>query len=489
MGGGSTTPILMALLCLGEPWGRRDWAPLPPGLGPERPGDTGASVGEELLGRGDGLSPGSDPSTQGPDQTWSICVERGGAHGDSLPGLCWRPWDQVQAGESPQHPLEALFPLGPVNASHGGTYRCYDSPSSDPYLWSQPSDPLHLQVTGVYREPSLSAQPGSLVLLGDRLTLQCRSDAGFGRFALTKDEGSTPPLRLDGQHSPDFPLGRVSHTRGGRYRCYAAHNLSDAWSAPSAPLDILIAGMYRKPSLSAHPGTSVSWGENVTLQCLSEIVLDTFHLFKEGSLAPAQNLRLQDMVAPLQANFTLSPMTSAHNETYRCYTSQSTSPYVLSNPSDPLQLLISGKEPQTWSSGSWSVQGADLRTALGLPWYLSLLIGVSVAFVLLLLLLLFLLIRQRQRHRALMTKNFGENILSSQTPRPLPSPSPCLSPPQQEAESEGPQDVTYAQLNHVTLRQGTMAPPPSQAGEPPAEPSVYATLAIHQPTKDPEPRD
>lgn len=117
MGGGSTTPILMALLCLGEPWGRRDWAPLPPGLGPERPGDTGASDGEELLGRGDGLSPGSDPSTQGPDQTWSICVERGGAHGDSLPGLCWRPWDQVQAGESPQHPL--LPPNQPLSWGRG----------------------------------------------------------------------------------------------------------------------------------------------------------------------------------------------------------------------------------------------------------------------------------------------------------------------------------------------------------------------------------
>lgn len=105
----------------------------------------------------------------------------------------------------------------------------------------------------------------------------------------------------------------------------------------------------------------------MTLQCRSEIVLDTFHLFKEGSLAPAQSLRLQDTTAPLQANFTLSPMTSAHNETYRCYTSQSTSPYVLSNPSDPLQLLISGKEPQPRSSGSWSVQGADdPRAALGL---------------------------------------------------------------------------------------------------------------------------
>ncbi|XP_013854217.2 leukocyte immunoglobulin-like receptor subfamily B member 3 isoform X3 [Sus scrofa] len=396
---------------------------------------------------------------------------------------------------------EALFPLGPVNASHGGTYRCYDSPSSDPYLWSQPSDPLHLQVTGVYREPSLSAQPGSLVLLGDRLTLQCRSDAGFGRFALTKDEGSTPPLRLDGQHSPDFPLGRVSHTRGGRYRCYAAHNLSDAWSAPSAPLDVLIAGMYRKPSLSAHPGTSVSWGENVTLQCLSEIVLDTFHLFKEGSLAPAQNLRLQDMVAPLQANFTLSPMTSAHNETYRCYTSQSTSPYVLSNPSDPLQLLISGgSEDGLMESG----------LQRGLPWYLSLLIGVSVAFVLLLLLLLFLLIRQRQRQRGQDTHRksaAAPSVAKDRGQQKSSSPAADVQEEKlyavvkhtwlkdgnprdsQEAESEGPQDVTYAQLNHVTLRQGTMAPPPSQAGEPPAEPSVYATLAIHQPTKDPEPRD
>ncbi|KAB1273653.1 Leukocyte immunoglobulin-like receptor subfamily B member 5 [Camelus dromedarius] len=49
----------------------------------------------------------------------------------------------------------------------------------------------------------------------------------------------------------------------------------------------------------------------------------------------------------------------------------------------------------------------------------------------------------------------------------------------QAAASEAPQDVTYAQLNHSTLRRETTAAPPSQSGEPPAEPSVYATLAIH----------
>ncbi|XP_014385116.1 PREDICTED: leukocyte immunoglobulin-like receptor subfamily A member 6 [Myotis brandtii] len=130
---------------------------------------------------------------------------------------------------------QAIFPLGPVSPSHGGTYRCYGSPSSNPNVWSQPSDPLHIEVTGVHREPALSAQPGSLVLPGHSLTLQCHAEAGFDRFALTKDEGLTPPQRLEGQHSPDFPLGHVNRTHGGRYRCYSGHNLSSAWSAPSAP--------------------------------------------------------------------------------------------------------------------------------------------------------------------------------------------------------------------------------------------------------------
>ncbi|XP_055266610.1 leukocyte immunoglobulin-like receptor subfamily A member 2 [Moschus berezovskii] len=236
---------------------------------------------------------------------------------------------------------QAVFLVGPVTTSHGGTYRCYDASSAQPYVWSRPSDPLHLQVTGLSRAPSLSTQPSSLVLPGDNLTLQCRSEAGFGSFALTKDEGLSPPLHLEGQQSPDFPLGRVSHAHGGRYRCYRGHN-SYTWSAPSTPLDILIAGMHRKPSLSARPGASVPRGENVTLQCRSEVQSDTFHLSKEGSLALPLHLRLQDPAPPVQANFTLRAVSSAHSGSYRCYSSCSTTPHLLSLPSDPLELLVSG---------------------------------------------------------------------------------------------------------------------------------------------------
>ncbi|XP_058430695.1 leukocyte immunoglobulin-like receptor subfamily B member 5 isoform X11 [Marmota monax] len=49
----------------------------------------------------------------------------------------------------------------------------------------------------------------------------------------------------------------------------------------------------------------------------------------------------------------------------------------------------------------------------------------------------------------------------------------------QVAASEPPQDVTYAQLKDLKLRQETATPPSSQGQERPAESSVYATLAIH----------
>ena len=103
------------------------------------------------------------------------------------------------------------------------------------------------------------------------------------------------------------------------------------------------SGLYRKPFLSAQPGPSVPWGSTVTLQCGSEVRADTFHLHREGSLDPPQQLRLQDTAAPSQANFTISPATSGHNGTYRCYSSHRSSPFLLSQPSDPLELLVSGK--------------------------------------------------------------------------------------------------------------------------------------------------
>ena len=98
-----------------------------------------------------------------------------------------------------------------------------------------------------------------------------------------------------------------------------------------------------RPSLTMQPGPTVASGENVTLLCQSQSPRDTFLLSKEGAADPPLRLRLQSRAQQHQAEFSMGPVTSAHRGTYRCYSAHSTSPYLLSQPSAPLELLVSGE--------------------------------------------------------------------------------------------------------------------------------------------------
>ncbi|XP_033085018.1 leukocyte immunoglobulin-like receptor subfamily A member 3 isoform X2 [Trachypithecus francoisi] len=242
----------------------------------------------------------------------------------------------------------AVFSVGPVSPSRRWLYRCYGYVSSTPYVWSLPSDPLELLVPGVSKKPLLSVQPGPVVAPGEKLILQCGSDAGYNRFALYKEWGRDflqRPGRQPqaGLSQANFTLSPVSRSYGGQYRCSGAHNLSSEWSAPSDPLDILISGQIRaRPSLSVQPGPTVASGENVTLLCQSQGWMDTFLLTKEGAADPPLRLKSKRQPHKYQAEFPMSPVTSARAGTYRCYGSLSFNPYLLTHPSDSLELMVSG---------------------------------------------------------------------------------------------------------------------------------------------------
>lgn len=273
------------------------------------------------------------------------------------------------------------------------------------------------------RKPSLLTQQSPFLTPGQRLTLQCRSDVDYDRFALYKEAARDLPQHLSlqpqaGLSGADFPLGPVSSSHGGRYTCYGGHNLSSEWSAPSDPLDILVTGegtrvqsgpqtlhrpcwgrprwwwlgsgvwgpqggreterqgmgkgrdsedrqtqfrarmdspspaflspgqLLSTPSLSVQPGPMVASGENVTLLCQSWSFVDTFLLSKERAADPPLRLRSKYQAGHYQAKFSMSPVTSAQGGTYRCYGSYSNFPYLLSHPSDPLELQVSGEGPQ-----------------------------------------------------------------------------------------------------------------------------------------------
>nr|XP_037852335.1 leukocyte immunoglobulin-like receptor subfamily B member 2 [Chlorocebus sabaeus] len=146
----------------------------------------------------------------------------------------------------------------------------------------------------------------------------------------------------------------------------------------------------------------VASGENVTLLCQSWWELHTFLLTKEGAAHPPPRLRSKHRAPKYQAEFPMGPVTSAHKGTYRCYGSHSSNPYLLSLPSDPLELVVSGPSgspslPPTGSTPTPGPEdqpltptGSDPQSGLGR--HLGVVTGVSVAFVLLLFLLLLLLL-------------------------------------------------------------------------------------------------
>uniref|UniRef100_A0A8D1SKH3 Immunoglobulin domain-containing protein n=1 Tax=Sus scrofa TaxID=9823 RepID=A0A8D1SKH3_PIG len=385
------------------------------------------------------------------------------------------PWYRLSPLEAG---VKAKFSIPYMTQDYAGRYRCY---YISPTGRSEPSDALELEVTGGSGKPSLLTPQGPVVASGQSLTLQCRSAISYDRFALAKEGARVPRQRpawqpQAGLSQAHFRLGQVSSLHGGRYRCYGGHTLSSLWSAPSDPLDILVAGWFpATPSLSVQPGPSVAAGQNVTLLCWSWSPMDTFLLSKEGAAHPPLRLRSQPRAGQNQAQFSMGPVTSAHGGTYRCYGSLGRDPYLLSQPSHPLELVVSGEGTCPLCVPMGSSRGTPFL-GCSLPWYLSLLIGVSVAFVLLLL-LLFLLIRHRHRGQDRRRKS-GEQRTGGPRPPEALGLGWTLSPPLQAAASADAQDVTYAQLSHRTLSRWTTAPPPSQSREPTAEPSVYAALAI-----------
>ncbi|XP_027370461.1 leukocyte immunoglobulin-like receptor subfamily A member 5 isoform X1 [Bos indicus x Bos taurus] len=212
---------------------------------------------------------------------------------------------------------------------------------------------LRTQVqAGTFPKPIIWAEPSSVVPLGSSVTILCQGPPNTKSFSLNKEGDSTPwniHPSLEPWDKANFFISNVREQQAGRYHC--SHFIGVNWSEPSEPLDLLVAGeepagrLRDRPSLSVRPSPSVAPGENVTLLCQSGNRTDTFLLSKEGAAHRPLRLRSQDQDGWYQAEFSLSPVTSAHGGTYRCYRSLSTNPYLLSQPSEPLALLVAESHP------------------------------------------------------------------------------------------------------------------------------------------------
>ncbi|XP_015424629.1 PREDICTED: leukocyte immunoglobulin-like receptor subfamily A member 6, partial [Myotis davidii] len=172
-------------------------------------------------------------------------------------------------------------------------------------------------------------------------------------FALHKEGGRDLSQSLvlqpqAGLSQAHFPLGTVSRSHGGRERP-GDSQVRTRWAGSPHPPSLSLGHLPDTPSLSVQPGPRVASGENVTLLCHSQSPRNTFLLCKEGEASPPLRLISKYRTGNYQAEFSISPVTSAHGGTYRCYSSNGTSPFLLSLPSEPLVLLVSASHSQDYT--------------------------------------------------------------------------------------------------------------------------------------------
>ncbi|XP_026308302.1 putative killer cell immunoglobulin-like receptor-like protein KIR3DX1 isoform X2 [Piliocolobus tephrosceles] len=203
---------------------------------------------------------------------------------------------------------------------------------------------ITLLCLGAQDELSLSAWPSPLVPLGGRVTLSCHSRLQFVMFTIFQTSGSQIRESYTGL-SNHVTINAVTPGHAGTYKCAGIYKHTSKQSAGSKSLNIIVTGLFTKPSISAHPSSLVHAGARVRLCCHSELAFDEFILYKEGNTQHSQQYgkMIQAGHHFSKAVFSMGPITPAHAGAYRCCGSFNHSRYMWSAPSDPLDIVITGK--------------------------------------------------------------------------------------------------------------------------------------------------
>uniref|UniRef100_A0A452GPF7 Ig-like domain-containing protein n=1 Tax=Gopherus agassizii TaxID=38772 RepID=A0A452GPF7_9SAUR len=193
-----------------------------------------------------------------------------------------------------------------------------------------------------YPKPSISLSPSGGVSLGEAVAIWCRGQHQGVRFVLNKEGRHFAPVDSDG-FGAVFAISNVSREDSGSYNCsYHSQSAPFAVSDPSDPVELVVRdpGLSR-PSISLSPTGVTAPGADVTIWCQGQRRDLRFFLHKTGDLNPQRHM---DRTGA-GAEFRIPSVGRQHGGNYSCSYRPRSEPFVSSQPSDPVQLVIAGEGP------------------------------------------------------------------------------------------------------------------------------------------------
>uniref|UniRef100_A0A8C0H5S1 Ig-like domain-containing protein n=1 Tax=Chelonoidis abingdonii TaxID=106734 RepID=A0A8C0H5S1_CHEAB len=192
--------------------------------------------------------------------------------------------------------------------------------------------------------PALSTRPPSPPRARGRTQESCSQPSqqrsqGDMRFMLNKEGRHFPPVDSDGFEA-EFSSSNVRREYGGSYSC-SYHSRSEPFtmSYPSDPMELVVRGEGPgSASLFPAPGPA---GSDVTIRCQGQRQDVRFFLHKAGDLNPQRHMD----PAGAGAEFHIPSVGRQHGGSYSCSYRPRSEPFVSSQPSDTVQLVVTSKRP------------------------------------------------------------------------------------------------------------------------------------------------
>ncbi|CAI5790772.1 immunoglobulin superfamily member 1-like [Podarcis lilfordi] len=247
--------------------------------------------------------------------------------------------DQMDHKHMETNGTRGSYTISNISRADGGGYRCHYSSESEPFVISEPSDPVEL----LLEDPSLpipviSIYPSSFVSLGHSATIQCKTEEESAKFSLHK-AGDPKPRFLTSPKSNEGELSlNISWEDKGSYRCsYIPQSNLFLHSRHSSPLQLPATDhSLPKPSISLSHDEEVTLGSNVTIDCRSNATAVRFYFQKYGVAKPVQLIQNNGTVA----KFSISNASWEHSGYYSCTYSTLPDCFAISEPSDEVELQL-----------------------------------------------------------------------------------------------------------------------------------------------------